>query len=219
MGEGHRQRLIKKALDHGVDVLYDHEILEIYLYAIYKRVDTNPIAHALLDTFGSLQNVCAAPVSELIKVKGVGVNAAQHIKLLPLLAKGYNISLYRKKTKYANLTEVHSYCREILCGMVTEIIYALYFDNANRLLKVVQVFAGMSDAVELNPRKLLGALEGTAATKVVVCHNHPSGVLAPSQNDFVATKRITNLLASVHVKLWDHVVVADGRFVSCMFYG
>ena len=74
--DGHRQRLKERFRSEGLDNFNDIQVLELLLFYAVPRQDTNPIAHALLERFGTLAQVLEAPVSELEKVKGVGHNAA-----------------------------------------------------------------------------------------------------------------------------------------------
>ena len=80
--EGHRQRKKEQFREHGLDAFADHEALELLLYYAIPRQDTNPIAHRLIERFGSLEGVFSAPAYELQKVEGVGENAATLIRLL-----------------------------------------------------------------------------------------------------------------------------------------
>ena len=65
--DGRRQRMLTKFLDHGMEVMEPHEVLEILLYYAIPRQDTNPLAHELIKTFGSLHGVFDAPYEELLK--------------------------------------------------------------------------------------------------------------------------------------------------------
>ena len=74
--DGHRQRLKDRFCKEGLDNFDEHQVLELLLFYCIPRMDTNPIAHALLQRFGSLSQVLEAPVEELEKVPGIGHNAA-----------------------------------------------------------------------------------------------------------------------------------------------
>ena len=80
MHEGHRQRMYDKLKND--DGLFDHELLEILLFNALPRKNTNPIAHELLDTFGSLAGVLAADTEKLKAVNGVGENVALYLKCI-----------------------------------------------------------------------------------------------------------------------------------------
>ena len=80
--EGHRQRLRRRFLLEGLDNFDEVQVLELLLFYAIPRRDTNPIAHALLEQFGSLSGVLEAPVSALAQVPGMGENGATLLQLV-----------------------------------------------------------------------------------------------------------------------------------------
>ena len=80
--DGHRQRLKERFCKEGLDNFDEHQVLELLLFYCIPRMDTNPIAHALLNRFGRLAQVLEAPVEELEKVPGIGHNAAVFLSLI-----------------------------------------------------------------------------------------------------------------------------------------
>ena len=78
---GHREKMRRRFLENGLDGFADHEALELLLYYAIPRRDTNPIAHRLIERYGSLYAVLMAPVEDLRKVEGVGEQAAILLKL------------------------------------------------------------------------------------------------------------------------------------------
>ena len=74
--DGHREHVRQRFLKNGLDAFADHEVLELLLYFAIPRRDTNPIAHALMERYGSLSGVLSAPIEDLKRVKGVGESAA-----------------------------------------------------------------------------------------------------------------------------------------------
>ncbi len=76
----HRKRLRDRFSREGADAFHPHELLELFLFDALPRVNTNTIAHALIDRFGSLEGVLTADVRELTKVKGIGIKTAEYIK-------------------------------------------------------------------------------------------------------------------------------------------
>ena len=82
--DGHREKMRRRFLSGGLEQFADHEALELLLYYAIPRRDTNPIAHALIDRYGSLSAVLAAPVEDLQKVEGIGESAAILLKLVPI---------------------------------------------------------------------------------------------------------------------------------------
>ena len=85
--DGHREKMRRRFLTGGLDGFADHEALELLLYYAIPRRDTNPIAHALMERYGSLSAVLAAPVEDLQKVEGIGERAAVLLKLVPQVCR------------------------------------------------------------------------------------------------------------------------------------
>ena len=79
---GHRSRKRRQFRDHGIDAFADHEVLELMLFYAIPQRNVNPLAHRLLDRFGTLHAVLEAPVEELMKVEGVGQYAALLLNLI-----------------------------------------------------------------------------------------------------------------------------------------
>ena len=100
----HRSRMKARFQEQGLDGFHDHEALELLLYFAVPRVDTNPIAHRLLDTFGSLHGVLDASPEALKSVKGVGENSALLITLLREMMRRYSMDKAEKDLKGAALT-------------------------------------------------------------------------------------------------------------------
>ena len=94
--KGHRERLKQRFLEEGLDNFTDIQVLELLLFYAIPRSDTNPIAHNLLDHFGSLSQVLEADVEELKKVPGIGDHAATLLALVIDLCRYYQVNCARK---------------------------------------------------------------------------------------------------------------------------
>ena len=92
--KGHRERMRKQLKTSGMDSLSDVQVLEVLLYYAIPRADTNPIAHRLLERFGSLSGVLEAAPDELLNIEGMGDAAAQLISLIPQLERRHFIDIY-----------------------------------------------------------------------------------------------------------------------------
>ena len=96
--DGHREKMRQRFLKSGLDSFADHEALELLLYYAIPRRDTNPIAHALMERYGSLSAVLTAPVEDLKKVEGIGESAAVLLKLAPQLYRKARLSYAEQDT-------------------------------------------------------------------------------------------------------------------------
>ena len=95
-----------------------------------------------------------------------------------------------------------------------EVFGSFFLDNRHRVIETVELFQGTIDGASVHPRVVVQrALEVNAAA-VVFFHNHPSGVAEPSRADEAITRRLTEALALVDIRVLDHFVVAAGESVS-----
>lgn len=217
MGAGHRQRVYKKIFDYGIDVLQEHEFLELCLFSVCKMKNTNGYAHALLDKFGNLESVCNASEEELMKIEGIGKESATFLRLIPEIARGYYVHTSKKKdNKYIDYEDIAKRCVAILSGLKNEAIYVLCFDSQRHLIKETKIAEGSPGCVSIEPRKVVEAIVATSTTSIAMCHNHPSGVLVPSREDLISTQAIITLMNNIKIEFIDHFLVANGEWVSCI---
>lgn len=211
--DGHRKKLRARFLNAGLEAFADHEALELLLcYAIPRR-DTNPIAHALMERYGSLSAVLEAPVEDLQKVEGVGESAAILLRLVPQLHRRARLANARD-TVLSSTERTGRYLLELFAGLNREVLYQLCLDQKGKLLACKRLSEGSASSTEVNIRLLAENAILTAASAVILAHNHPSGIALPSQDDFNTTEQARAALSTVGVALLDHIIVADGDFVS-----
>ena len=211
--DGHRARKKQQFLRHGADSFADHELLELVLYYAIPRRDTNELAHRLLEQFGLLENVFLAPVEELQKVEGIGESAALLLHLMPELMK--RAQKTRPKERNLNSPEkCGNYFLRLLGGETREVLYQLCLDGKGKLLLCRQLSQGDMDSAALSVRQVVNNALSCGASAVVLGHNHPSGVALPSEEDRAVTLRVRDALKTLDIRLLDHIVVADGDYVS-----
>lgn len=211
--DGHREKMRRRFLETGLAGFADHEALEFLLFYAIPRRDTNALAHQLLERYGSLEMVLSAPVEDLQKVEGMGESAALLLRLVPMLTERSR----RKEDAPVILNSTERAGNYMLCrfdGKKNELVYELCLDRKGKLLASKLLTEGDVNGAELNIRKLVGNALLTNASAVILSHNHPSGVALPSGEDFATTDRVRTALESVGVQLVDHIIVADGDFVS-----
>ena len=213
--DGHREKMRRRFLSGGLEQFADHEALELLLYYAIPRRDTNPIAHALIDRYGALSAVLAAPVEDLQKVEGIGESAAILLKLVPrLCAKARLADADRQELILNTASRAGAYLLERFYGEQNEVIYQLCLDRKGKLLACKKLGEGSIASAALDVRKLVENAILHSASSVVLAHNHPSGIASPSHEDYAATDRARNALETIGVALADHIIVADGDFVS-----
>ena len=92
-------------------------------------------------------------------------------------------------------------------------------DNRHRLIAFEELFRGTIDRAGVHPREVLRQTLLHNAAAVIFAHNHPSGVLEPSQADELITRRLKEALALVDVRVLDHFIIGDGLCYSFSEHG
>lgn len=217
--EGHRQRLKERFRRSGLDNFTDVQVLELALFYCIPRRDTNPIAHALLEHFGSLSQVLEASVEELQKVEGIGENTALYLSMLPQIGRYYLVDRTQREVILPTIDKCGAYLVPFFFGRPTESVFLLCLDAKCKVLCCREVGRGSVNSAGVSVRKIVETAIGANATSAVLAHNHPSGLALPSAEDIQTTRRVAAALAAVEVHLADHIVVADGDYVSMVQSG
>ncbi len=213
--DGHRKRLRRRFLQEGLSGFEEHTALEILLFYALPRCDTNGIAHALLAKFGSFSAVIDAPIKELAQIKGVGENSAILIKLIPEMG-AYYLDNKTLPGEIINSTErAGAYFMAKFFGKCTEEAWMLSLDDKRKVIRSVLLSDdGIVNAVRITVRHIVEQAVNSNATSVILAHNHPGGVALPSIGDKQVTAQAYKALHMINVQLVDHIIVADGDFVS-----
>ena len=217
--DGHRQRLKERFLQGGLDNFTDVQVLELVLFYCIPRKDTNPIAHALLDHFGSLSHVLEASVEELQKVPGIGENTAIYLTMLTQVGRYYLVDRSQREVILPTIDKCGAYLVPYFFGRSVETVYLLCLDAKCKVLCCREIGQGSVNSAGISVRKIVEVALGANATTVVLAHNHPSGLALPSAEDIQTTRRVAAALSAVEVHLADHIVVADGDYVSMVQSG
>ncbi len=217
--DGHRQRVKDRFCKEGLDHFEEHQVLELLLFYCIPRVDTNPIAHALLERFGSFAQVMEASVEELEKVPGIGHNAAVFLSLVTATGRYYQVNSAARHVKLYTVEECGKYLMPFFYGRRNEMVYLLCLDAKGKVLCCKQVGEGSVNSAGVPIRRIVEMALGANATSVVLAHNHPSGLAVPSDADIQTTRRVAAALAAVEIELVDHIIVADDDYVSMVQSG
>lgn len=212
--DGHRKRLKEEFLTTGLEQAPEHRMLELLLCYAIPQGDVNPLAHRLIDAFGSLAGVLDAPVSELMEVGGVGEHTAVLLKLVPATAARYLQSRAQSGEIVKTTEDFRRLLEPYFFGLRDERMCVVCLDAKYKLLCVRVVSDGDGNELHFSVPKVLSIAYSARASILVIAHNHPSGVAVPSREDFNATKMMVNTLRSLGIILEDHLIFADDEMIS-----
>jgi len=216
---GHRQRMRERFLADGLQGFASHEILELILFFAIPQRNVNPLAHQLINHFGSLHAVLDAPVEELEKVDGVGRYAATLLSLFSHVSRQLSMRREGEKHFIGNRRLANEHCFHLLRGLPEEHFYVVCMDAKFCLIKDVPISRGTLNEVPAYPRLVAEAVLRHNAHAVVLCHNHPGGSELPSQQDVEITQQLGLMLSSLGVVLADHVIVSGKGAFSMVSHG
>lgn len=212
--DGHRKRLKARFIKSGLDDFEPHNVLELLLFYSVPRKDTNPLAHRLINRFGSLSGVFDAKPEELMKVDGITENTAVLISMVPQVARKYLEDKAEAKNVIGSFFDIGTYLMPKFVGRTVETVMLASLDNKNKIVSCSIVAEGESDRANLSKRKIMEEAMRVDATRVILAHNHPRGFAVPSAEDIYLTEEIYSLLKTVGIELVDHIIFAEDDFVS-----
>jgi len=212
--EGHRQRLRKRFLSTGRKSLADYELLELLLTCVIPRIDTKPIAKALLEKYKTIFNVLQQPHECLLEVKGIGPEAATYLQVIQACLTRATESQIEERKTIASPEDIFTFIRMHLGPLKTECLYALYLDDSRHLVYHQEVARGTVGRLHLYPRELFKPALLQNATGLILVHNHPEGQPVPSEKDLELTNKIEQLSAFFDIKLLDHLIVTKLQVYS-----
>ena len=212
---GHRKRMKDKFRKNlNFDNFAEHEILEMLLYYCYPQRNTNPMAHELINKFGSLSNVLNASIEDLKNSGIIGENPALTLKIFNAL----NVYLYTKKSDnsvdFCDIPKLKSFVSDTFYGLNHEQFKIYFTDNSYKVKSYADISTGTSNSVELNLREITKAVLNSGSSYFFVAHNHPDTPSTPSDEDIFLTRKIITHLRNMDIHLLDHFVVGTDGVTS-----
>lgn len=212
----HRNRLKRRFLCEGLDNFQEHNALELALFFAIPQKDTNELAHALIDEFGSIAGVLDAPYESLINIDGIGEHAATFLKLIPELSRRYLLEKIPSGVNASDREQLSRYLIAKYGGETDEIVYLLVFDNGSNLIDCVKIHRGNINSSAFNIRKAVEAAISKKASAVIISHNHPGGRAVPSDDDMNTTELVQNAFSYLNIPLLGHIIVTENECVDIL---
>lgn len=216
--KGHRQQLKKQFYEAGLAHMPDHMVLELILFFGIPYKDTNEIAHNLINTFGSYANVFRADLKDLMSVKGMTENAACLLKLLLPAYNRYTQSLGERKPIFFRAYDIVEFMRPKYEGSYKEQVFLLCFDKLYHLISVKHIATGDVSAASFSFRDIASIVLENKSRNVILVHNHPYTVPAPSKQDIEVTRELKAFLSYMQISLDDHIIISDPGFCCLANY-
>lgn len=211
---GHRQRMKDTFYKTGLKNMQPHQILEMVLFNTIPYIDTNGIAHELIDRFGSISGVFDASPEELLTVPGIKPATVFLLKLIPEVSRVYYADREARNGRVVSRKDAARLMRADFRGRDHEVVTLLLLSNSGKVLFHDILHEGSFNSVPIYKRRIIELCLKYNAASAVIAHNHPSGNVMPSKDDLRTTRALLAAMATINVMLYDHFIFNETDYIS-----
>lgn len=205
-----RERLLAK----GPEILSDAQLLAIVLRTGCQDSTAVDVAMEILHQAGSLPALAGCGVEELCRIRGVGPAKAAQLKAALELGKRAMAEPLSSGTRVSSSAHLFRHFHPGMRDLKREIFKVVMLDAKNAVIKAVTVSEGSLTLSIVHPREVFALAVRESAAGVIFLHNHPSGDPTPSVEDRRLTERLVAAGEVLGIRVLDHLVMGDGRYVS-----
>ena len=199
----------------GPQALSDSELLAILVGSGSTKEDAVTLMKRILsDCNNNLNTLGKKTINDLCQYNGVGPAKAITILAACELGKRRQMENPEERPELSTATRIYNHMHPVMQDMDVEEFWALYMNQNYRLIKKTRIAHGGITEVAVDVRIIMREAVLCNATILAVCHNHPSGSIAPSKPDNQITDTIRRACEVMRIKFMDHIIVADGQYFS-----
>jgi DNA repair protein RadC len=219
------ERPREKLLYRGAHALSDAELLAVLLRCGTRGRNAIELAQAHILAFGSLGELLTAEwpqwkrKKEVRAIGGVGIARYAALQAGLELARRHLLEPMKRSSALAEPAVTRKFLQNQLRNRPYEVFCCLYLDNRHRLIAFEELFRGTTDCASVHVKEVARQSLRHNATSVILAHNHPSGVMEPSQADESITRRLKDALALMDVRVLDHFIVGETGCFSFAEHG
>ncbi|WP_157956198.1 RadC family protein [Acuticoccus yangtzensis] len=185
----------------------DQRLLELLLRGTAAPSQVPHLARRLLAKFGDIGRLLGASPEALARAGGLGGEAVHQLKLAEAVALRLGRRRMQEEIRLGRFDAVVDYLRLRLGHAHVEALWALYLNVKHGLIADEEHAHGTIDHTPAYPREIVRRALEVGAAGVVLVHNHPSGDPTPSQRDIALTHKVHAALATVDIRLHDHIII------------
>lgn len=207
-------RPMEKLMAYGARTLTDSELIANIIRSGTKNQSSLGIAQHLLAEAGDLSKLCRMTVRELVKHEGIGaIKACQIVSALEL---GRRLGRPRDvvSAKISNPADLVDFFKHELAEEEVEKFVIVNLASNSCVIDWDAVTVGILNASLVHPREIYKRAMRSCASSIIAVHNHPSGSVTPSQEDFLITRRLYEAGKLVGISLVDHIIVGGDAYYS-----
>ena len=212
------ERPYEKMEKYGPEILSNAELLAIVIRTGSSEETSVALAQRLLTLGGDgggMIHLHDLSVEELRKTKGIGRVKALQIKAVMELSKRVSATLRNNdRVTIKSPMEVSVLLMEEMRHLRKEVFKIILLNTKNHIIKYLNISVGSLNASIVHPREVFSEAVKVGCSGMLLVHNHPSGDPEPSREDIETTHRLINAGNILGIRVLDHIVIGDGRYIS-----
>jgi len=205
-----RERLVK----YGVESLSLQELLSLIFGRGVKGESVISISQKLISSFGSLDSLSEGSIEELKKIKGLGLAKACQLKACFEISRRLKKEVGPKTNRIIKTPkDLYPFLKEKIINFHKEYFMVVSLDNRNKVINIDTVSVGTLNSSLIHPRETFEVAIKNHAAAIIICHNHPSDELKPSEDDLIITQNLVKAGKLLGIEVSDHLIITkDGYF-------
>lgn len=205
----------EKMQEKGRHAVTDAELIAILIGSGNKNETAVELSKRILASVGNnLNELGKMNIAELSKFKGIGTAKAISIVAALELGRRRKESEIVKREKITLSKDVFDIMHPLLMDLPHEEFWLLMLNRANMVLKKELLSKGGVSGTVVDTKLIFKAAIENTCSSIIICHNHPSGNLKPSEADIRITKTIKEAGKLLEIPLLDHLIISDSGFYS-----
>lgn len=211
------ERPREKMFRRGANALTEAELLALIIRTgdTATKKSAIDLGREIIAHFnGNLRELASADISEITRIKGMGLAKAAGVKAAFTLATRFQSRKLEHLDRFTSPRQVFDYFHHEFRDYRKEYFLVLLLDGKNRIIRRVQISEGSLNQSIVHPREVFAPAVKESAAAIILVHNHPTGDPAPSSEDIAITRRLKESGDIMGIKVLDHIIVGDGDYVS-----
>ncbi len=205
----------EKLLLKGRQALSDAELIAILIGSGTRDVSAVDLSKSILAAFGNqLNNLGRVKIDELLKFKGIGVAKAISILAALELGRRRKDESPTAKKRITSSQDVYDIIGTVLADIDHEEFWILLLDRGHKVKEKVCISRGGISGTVVDQRLIFKPAIEKLSSAIILCHNHPSGSLHPSEQDKQLTKKLIASAKLIEIPILDHIIYTDQGYYS-----
>lgn len=199
----------------GPRALSDAELIAILIRSGTKQESALDLAKRLLARCGNdLHRLGKLDLSDMMDFKGMGEAKAMAIAAALELGRRRRDTDAETRASVTSSASAFEIIRPVLIDLPHEEFWLILLDRGNRLLNRVSISRGGLHGTVADPKVIFKEAIEHRAASIILCHNHPSGQLRPSEEDIKLTRKLTDGARLLDITVQDHLIIGANGYYS-----